>query len=64
VKKLVKDLSVGDILTPTNVKVVVAPSAGISTPSGKVDLVVESAKGFRYSRTWNKRTEVSIKDKE
>lgn len=63
-KKQVRYLSVGDVLTPTMNKVVVAPSAGIKTPSGKVDLVVETPKGERYLKTWGKYTEVSIKDKE
>lgn len=60
--KQVRDLKIGDILTPTMSKVVVAPSAGITTPSGKMDLIVETSKGKHVFKTWGKFTEVSIKD--
>lgn len=59
-KKQAQYLSVGDV-TSAGEKVVVAPSAGISTPSGKVDLVVETSTGKRLSKTWNKRTEIGLK---
>ncbi len=59
--KLARDLSVGDVLVFTNCKVVVAPSAGIKTPSGKIDLVVEYPNGNRVTKTWNKNTKINIK---
>lgn len=49
-------LKVGDRLANiANAVVTHAPTSGISTPSGKVDLGVN---GFR--KTWNKRTEIAI----
>jgi len=60
ITKLAKDLKVGDI-TSVGEKVVVAPSAGIKTPSGKIDLVVEYPNGKRVSKTWNKNTKIAVK---
>lgn len=62
-KKLAKDLKVGDVTT-VGETVVVAPSAGIKTPSGKIDLVVQYPNGKRVSKTWNKNTEIAIRVKE
>lgn len=47
-------LSKGDVLATGEV-VTHAPSSGLKTPSGKVDLGVD---GFR--RTWNKRTKIAV----
>jgi len=54
-----KDLKVGDYLPFTKSTVVVAPSAGLNTPAGKVELTVES-NGKRFSKTWSKNTEISV----
>jgi len=47
-------LKKGDVLASGGV-VTSAPSSGLNTPSGKIDLGIN---GFR--RTWNKRTEITI----
>lgn len=53
-----RHLHIGDILVATHGTVTHAPSCGISTPRGKVDLGVN---GFR--KTWNKTTEILIERK-
>lgn len=47
-------LKVGDKLCSGGT-VTHAPSAGLRTPTGKVDIGID---GFR--RTWNKRTEIAV----
>ena len=55
-RKLVEaqNLNIGDKLQSGGV-VTHRPSAGINTPSGKIDLGIN---GFK--KTWNKRTEIAI----
>lgn len=59
-----KDLKVGDYLPMTQSTVVVAPSAGLKTPRGKVDLTVEFSNGQRQTKTWNKNTDISVQIKD
>jgi hypothetical protein len=59
-KKFVKDLKKGDKLSGSGCLVVTAPSAGINTPTGKVDLEVEYPNGRTKFQTWNKNTTVTV----
>lgn len=59
-KKEVRYLSVGDVLTGSGAKVVSAPTAGIKTPSGKVEIVVEYPNGQKSLRVWGKYTVVNV----
>jgi hypothetical protein len=54
------DLRVGDKLLGSGTKVLVAPSAGVRTPSGKVDLRVEWPCGAKRWHTWGKHTKVEV----
>lgn len=58
-KVFVKDLKKGNKLT-SGALVITAPSAGINTPSGKVDIEIEYPNGQTKFQTWNKKTIVSI----
>lgn len=59
-KKLVKDLSVGDILTSGDV-VVEAPFDSCNCPAGKCNIGIRYLSGTVAVRQWNKRTVVGIK---
>lgn len=54
IKKQAQDLKVGDKLASGGV-VTHAPSVGLKTPSGKVELGIDNR-----AVVWNKRTEVTI----
>jgi len=60
VKKLTKDLKVGDTLATTGMKVIVAPQVGIKTPAGKCEIIFEYPGGSKILKVWGKNTEVSI----
>ncbi len=53
-------LKVGDLIS-FGQKIAVAPSRGIKTPSGKVDLVVTNKNGIRIPKTWNAKTQIAIR---
>lgn len=50
----------GDRLVGSGTVVLVPPSAGVRTPSGKVDLRVEWPNGSRRWHTWGKHTKVNV----
>lgn len=58
-KKKVKDLQVGDILS-SGTKIVERPFDSISTPRGQINLTVEYPNGNRRTRQWGKHTEVDV----
>ncbi len=60
-KKIVEAqyLQVGDMIA-FGQTVVLAPSRGLKTPSGKVDLVVTNKNGVRIPKTWNAKTQIAI----
>jgi hypothetical protein len=55
IKRQAQFLEKGDVLATGEV-VTHAPSRGLRTPSGKVDLGING-----YLKTWNSRTEIVIK---
>jgi hypothetical protein len=59
-RKQVQDLKVGDILASTGAKVIIAPSAGLRTPAGKVELGLEYPNGQQVMRTWQKNMPILI----
>lgn len=54
-------LKKGDKLS-SGAMVVTAPTSGISTPSGKVDIEIEYPNGKTKWQIWGKNTEVSIQE--
>ncbi len=50
-----QNLKIGDVLAHGGGVVTHRPSAGIKTPSGKIDLGING-----YLKTWNKRTLIAI----
>ena len=61
VKKEVRYLSKGDVLTPTMAKVISGPSAGYKTPKGKMEVGLEYPDGRKVLATWGKYTVVTVK---
>lgn len=59
-----KDLKAGDHIVGLGkgLKVVRGAQAGISTPSGKIDIVVEYPNGQKHLKIWNKNTMIQIYD--
>lgn len=55
-----RDLQVGMVLHFTKEEVVYAPSSGIDTPRGKVDLYVISKAGLTRKKTWNRHTLIAV----
>lgn len=57
-----KDLRVGDVCRGSGARIVGAPSRGISTPTGCVDLAVSYPKhpDEHYRRTWRASTRIGI----
>lgn len=55
-------LRAGDVLHATG-QTIISVSAGISTPRGKMDVVLEK-NGQRRTATWNRSTMISIKNRE
>ena len=53
-------MSVGDVLSGSRSKVISAPTAGIKTPSGKVEIGIEYPNGIKKTQTWGKYTVVSV----
>lgn len=64
-KVFAKDLKAGDhiIGLGKGLKVIRGAQAGVSTPSGKIDLVVEYPNGEQYLKVWNKNTVIMIYEK-
>lgn len=60
VRKKASNLMVGDTLATTGMKVVVAPQAGIKTPTGKCEIVFEYPNGNRVLKVWSKSTELLV----
>lgn len=60
-KKEIRHLSIGDILAGSGVKVISAPTAGIKTPTGKVEVGVEYPNGHKMLKIWGKYTVVGVK---
>lgn len=58
-KKLVKDLNVGDILKGSNYLIVEAPFDSVNCPKGKVNLGIKTVLGAKIVQ-WNKNTEIVI----
>lgn len=56
----IADLKKGDLLTASQCEVVVAPNVGVTTPPGKVDLVVKYPNGKHVVVQWGKHTKVKI----
>ncbi len=50
------------VLTFTGDKVLTHPYAGLSTQRGKVDFIVETKKGHKIQKSWNRHTLVKIND--
>lgn len=61
-KKLVRDLSVGDILS-SGCEVIEAPFDSCNCPVGKCNIGIRYKSGTTTIRQWNKRTEVTVKVK-
>lgn len=61
-KKEVRYLKVGDVLSGSGSKVIQAPSSGLKTPSGKVEIGIEYPNGVKKIQTWGKYTVVSVND--
>ncbi len=61
ITKRIGDLQRGDFLMGSRTKVLVAPSAGVHTPSGKVDLRVEWPCGAKRWHTWGRNTKVQVR---
>jgi hypothetical protein len=57
-------LKVGDVLYSSGAKVIVAPSRGIKTPTGKIDIVVEYPNGRKSAQQWGRYTVVGIRPPE
>jgi hypothetical protein len=64
IKKEVRYLSIGDILTPTGAKVISGPIAGYTTPKGKMEVGLEYPNGKKVLALWGKYTVVTVKPKE
>lgn len=60
VRKKAKDLSVGDTLATTGMKVITAPQVGLRTPKGKCEIGFEYTNGEKVLKIWNKNTELVI----
>lgn len=60
IRKQVRDLKVGEVLAGSGTEVLIAPTAGVRTPTGKVDLKVRWPSGQEKWHTWGKYTEVSV----
>lgn len=56
----IEQLQRGDTLTGSGTVVLVPPTVGVHTPSGKVDLRVEWPNGERRWHTWGKHTKVNV----
>lgn len=63
-KVMAKDLKAGDHIVGLGkgFKVVRGAQAGINTPSGKIDIVVEYPNGQKQLKIWNKNTMIQIYD--
>ncbi len=59
-RKKVMQLSLGDVITSG--ERIVGVSAGIRTPAGKLDVVLERADGTRRTAQWWKQTDIGVKD--
>lgn len=55
-----QDLRFDDICTGSMTRIIGRPSAGISTPSGKVDIKVQRRNGKVAYVCWGKRTKIGI----
>jgi hypothetical protein len=60
IKKEVRYLVKGDVIVPTNLKVLASPSAGFSTPKGKMEVYIEYPDGRKNLVLWGKYTELSV----
>lgn len=58
-KKRVADLKAGDTLS-SGAKVISSPTAGFSTPKGKVEIGIQYPNGKCSVQTWGKYTTVGI----
>lgn len=60
-KREVRHLRVGDVLSGTGGKVVQAPVAGLKTPPGKMEIVIQYPNGRTIGKIWGKYSIVGIK---
>jgi hypothetical protein len=60
-KREVRHLRVGDVLSGTGGKVVSAPTSGLKTPPGKIEVVIEYPNGRKIGKIWGKYTVVGIR---
>lgn len=61
-KKEVRNLSIGDVLTGSGAKVVSAPVSGVKVPTGKVQIGIQYPNGVEKYQVWGKYTIVSVND--
>jgi hypothetical protein len=64
IRRQAQYLKVGDVLYSSGAKVIVAPSRGIKTPTGKIDIVVEYPNGRKSAQQWGRYTVVGIRPPE
>jgi hypothetical protein len=60
-KTEVRHLKVGDKLAGSGVTVISPPTAGIKTPTGKMEIGIEYPNGKKYLKIWGKYTVVGVK---
>lgn len=59
-----RDLQPEDVCLGSLTRILGRPSAGVSTPSGKVDIKVQRGNGKVVYVCWNARTEIGIERSE
>ena len=57
----IHQLRVGDVLLGSGTTVLVAPTAGVRTPSGRMDLKVRWPSGSERWHCWGRHTEVTVR---
>lgn len=55
-------LTPGQVLSPTGLRILTAPSAGFTTPSGYMELDALTTSGRTVRKVWRKDTIVTVQD--
>lgn len=61
IKKEVRFLKTGDVLAGSGAEVISEPTAGLRTPTGKVEIGIKYPNGVQKLQTWGKYTIVGVK---
>jgi hypothetical protein len=61
IKKEVRYLKKGDVLSGNGAEVISDPTAGLRTPTGKMEIGIKYPNGVQKIQTWGKYTVVGVK---